>query len=360
MGRMSEAYMRGAAPMEGRGGYNANSALQAAGGAVGVPLIEEAAASIAIAESDRPIVLADYGSSEGRNSLAPLSAAVRVLRRRFGPDRAIIVAHTDLPGNDFSTLFEVVDSSAESYARDDKKVFPSAIGRSFFLPVLPPGHVDLGWSSYAAQWLSQNPAPLPGHIFARAATGEAAVAFARQARKDWETFVTLRAEELRRGGRLVVIMPAPNEAGLHPTAVLFDCAGDVLQEMIVEGAITAQERERMIVLSYPRSPEELLAPFGPEGQFAGLKPIHCAQIPIGDIAWTQYERDRDAAALADRRAAFFRATFAPSLARALDSAFEEKARTTFLVRLEAGVRRRLLECFGPSGNFVAKLLLEKA
>jgi hypothetical protein len=356
---MSNAHMRGAAPMEGRGAYNANSALQAAGGAVGVPLMEAAAASIAIDEGDRPVVCADYGSSEGRNSLVPLGAAVRVLRRRFGPERAIIVAHTDLPGNDFSTLFEVVDSSAESYARDDKNVFPSAIGRSFFLPLLPPGHVDLGWSSYAAQWLSRNPATLPGHIFARASKGEAASAFARQAKTDWETFLSLRAKELRRGGRLVVIMPAPDEAGLHPSAVLFDCAEDALQEMIAGGAITAHEREGMIILSYPRLPAELLAPFGPEGQFAGLKPNHCAHVPLGDVAWTQYEHDRDTAALAARRAAFFRATFAPSLARALDRASEERTNIAFLTRLEAGVRRRLLDRLSPTVNFVTTLLLEK-
>lgn len=81
----------------------------------------------------------------------------------------IVVTHTDLPANDFSNLFEVIDTSAESYARDDGNVFPSAVGRSFFRPVLPQSHVDLGWSSYAAMWLSRTPAPNPGHVFARSA-----------------------------------------------------------------------------------------------------------------------------------------------------------------------------------------------
>jgi hypothetical protein len=69
--------------------------------------LEQAAAEIAIPDDTRPIAVADYGCSEGRNSLAPLRAASRVLRERFGPDRAITVTHTDLPANDFSSLVSV-------------------------------------------------------------------------------------------------------------------------------------------------------------------------------------------------------------------------------------------------------------
>src|ERR1700734_3966979 len=133
--------------MEGRGVYNANSAVQATGGAVGLPLLEQAAAAIDPNDGDRPIVLAAYGSSEGRNSLAPMRAAIRVLRKRGGPERAIVVVHTDLPANDFSSLFESIDNSTESYAQNDANVFPCAVGRSFFRPLLPRFHVDLGWSS---------------------------------------------------------------------------------------------------------------------------------------------------------------------------------------------------------------------
>jgi hypothetical protein len=39
---------------------------------------------------------------------------------------------------------------------------------------------------------------------------------------------------------------------------------------------------------------------------------------IGDVACVQYEHDHDESGLARRRARFFRATFAPSLAHSLD------------------------------------------
>ena len=67
------------AAMEGGGSYNRNSAQQGAGGISALPLLEKAAASVAIAPADDPIVIADFGSSQGRNSLLPLSTAIKRL-----------------------------------------------------------------------------------------------------------------------------------------------------------------------------------------------------------------------------------------------------------------------------------------
>src|SRR5215469_9632373 len=147
--------------MEGKGFYNEYAAIPASGSALALPLLEEAARQISLDSSDRPIVIADYGSSQGKNSLAPMRAAIAVLRARVGTQRPIVVYHTDLPANDFSTLFEVLESDPASYLQDEHSVFPSAIGRSFYRPILPPSHVDLAWSSYAAVWLSRIPPPDP-------------------------------------------------------------------------------------------------------------------------------------------------------------------------------------------------------
>jgi hypothetical protein len=50
----------------------------------------------------QPIIIADYGSSQGRNSMTPMRIAVRSLRRRVGSYRPIFVFHVDLPSNDFT------------------------------------------------------------------------------------------------------------------------------------------------------------------------------------------------------------------------------------------------------------------
>src|SRR5271165_1320856 len=137
------------AAMEGGGSYNRNSAQQGAGGLSALPLIEKAAASVAIESDDYPVVIADFGSSQGRNSLLPLGTAIKSLRRRLGVDRPISIFHTDQPGNDFSTLFRVVHTDQSSYLRDQPNVFTFAAGKSFYESLFPPNTITLGWSSYA-------------------------------------------------------------------------------------------------------------------------------------------------------------------------------------------------------------------
>jgi len=72
---------------EARGSYNKNAASQAAGGALSLPLLEKAARELTLDPGDAPIVIADYGSSQGKNSLAPMRSAIAALRQRLLPRR---------------------------------------------------------------------------------------------------------------------------------------------------------------------------------------------------------------------------------------------------------------------------------
>jgi hypothetical protein len=73
--------------MEGGRAYAQHSRIPAAGGGLAIPLLEEAERRIALDAGDRPIAIADYGSSDGKNSLAPMRAAIAVLRGRVGQAR---------------------------------------------------------------------------------------------------------------------------------------------------------------------------------------------------------------------------------------------------------------------------------
>jgi SAM-dependent methyltransferase len=55
-------------------------------------------------DGDEPIVIADYGSSQGKNSLAPMRVAAEISRSRVGSDRPILVCHIDLAINDFNVV----------------------------------------------------------------------------------------------------------------------------------------------------------------------------------------------------------------------------------------------------------------
>jgi hypothetical protein len=79
--------------MEGNGAHNKHAELQAAGAASALPLLEEAARKIALEPWDQPIVIADYGSSQGKNSLTAMRVAIGALRTCLGPDRHLCISH---------------------------------------------------------------------------------------------------------------------------------------------------------------------------------------------------------------------------------------------------------------------------
>jgi S-adenosylmethionine-dependent carboxyl methyltransferase len=257
--------------MEGKGAYNRYAKLPAGGAALALPLLEKAVHCVALDTRDQGIVIADYGSSQGKNSMVPMQIAIRSLRRRVGGSRPISVFHVDQPSNDFNALFEVLDADPDRYVLDDPNVFPSAIGRSFYESVLPPDSVHLGWCSYAAVWLSRIPTLIPGHFISFRSTDAVRAEFDRQASQDWEAFLSLRARESRPGGRLVVVLPALADDGTSGFENIMDQANAVLAEMVADSAITAEERLRMVIRAHPRRKRDLLAPFARDGHFQHLE-----------------------------------------------------------------------------------------
>ena len=342
--------------MEGGGSYNRHAKVPAGGGSLALPYLEKAAQSCTLPPGSDPIVIADYGSSQGKNSLAPMRAAIRCVRTRVGNERAVVVIHVDQHANDFNILFDVLHSDPERYSMDDPSVFPSAIGRSFYENVFPRGQVDLGWCSYAAVWLSRVPALIPGHFVSLASTGEVRAAFDLQANDDWRLFLSLRARELRLGGRLVVVLPGLSDAGASGFEPLFNCANAVLAQLVHEQVICDEERKRMVLGAYPRRRAQLLEPFSPDGQFQFLSVEHCDLLDLPDAAWADYQLDNNVQALVSRRAAFFRAIFVPSLSAAISDAGRRQA---FAECLEQALKQRLCEQLAPLHSFVQVMVLAK-
>ena len=348
--------------MEGKGSYNKHAKLPAGGAALAMPLLEKAVQSLELEPVEQSIVIADYGSSQGKNSMAPMHVAIRGLRDRIGPSRAIFIFHIDQPSNDFNALFSVLHGDSDRYVIDEPNVFPAAIGRSFYENVLPPNSVHLAWSSYAAVWLSRIPALIPGHFFYLFSTGSVRAEFERQSAKDWETFLSLRAKELRPGGRLVVVLPALADNGSAGFEHIFQQANAVLAEMAAAGEITADERSRMIVGAYPRRKRDLLAPFAANGKFQQLTVESCEMFELPDAAWTDYQHDGDKEALTSKHALFFRSIFVPSLASALVPVREgdSEALVTFSNQIEQRLKRRLASQPAPMHSFVQTIVLAKA
>jgi hypothetical protein len=347
--------------MEGKGAYNKHAALPAGGAALALPFLEEAVRNLALDGGNRPVIIGDYGSSQGKNSLAPMQLVVKHLRPRIGSSRPIVVFHIDQPTNDFNSLFEVLATDPDRYALGEPNVFPCAIGRSFYERVLPPESVQLGWCSYAAVWLSRIPTLIADHFISLRSTDAVRAAFERQAAHDWRNFLELRASELLPGGRLVVVLPALADDGSSGFEGIMDHANSVLAEMVQAGVIAADERARMVLGSHPRRKCDLLEPFAEDEQFQQLTVERFDMSSVTDIPWTEYERDGDAEALATKHALFFRSIFMPSLATALDRvrAGDAEALGAFADQLEHGLKRRLASQPAAMHSLVQTIVLAK-
>src|SRR5215469_17458159 len=88
--------------MEGKGAYNRYAKLPAGGAVLALPLLEGAVRRLELDTNDQTVVIADYGSSQGKNSMVPMDIAIRGLRLRIGTNRPISVFHIDQPSNDFN------------------------------------------------------------------------------------------------------------------------------------------------------------------------------------------------------------------------------------------------------------------
>jgi len=322
--------------------YTEASRLRAAGLAQAIAVFERAAEEVTLPKAPQPIVVADYGAANGHNSLKPLSAAIAVLRRRTRHDHAILVAHTDVPRNDFAALFSTVADDPESYLHSDTATFTSAVGRSFYDQIVPSKTVNLGWTSWAIQWLSRTPCEVHDHVHVSRSRDEAVQsAFADQAALDWHNFVAFRGRELAPEGRLVALTLAADEDDTAGFAPLLDAIVEALGDQARDGLLCSDELRRMTIPTFPRAEKDFRAPFAPKGRFEGLMIEHLEMFNAEDRFWARYRLDRDAAAFGAQWAAFARFALFPSLVAALDGGTHDERAAKFAEQLEAGLAERL-------------------
>ncbi len=298
--------------MEGDGAYNEHSAPQHAAGELGLDLLTGAAERVPVDVADG-LSVADYGSSQGRNSMAPMRAAIGVLRRRVPAPYPILVTHTDLPDNDFAALFRTLRDAPESYLTDAESVYAFAAGRSFYEQIFPADSVTIAWSSITVHWLSRAPVLIRRHIFSPLASEDERGAYAAQAKEDWRRFLTHRGAELRRGGRLVVVGSGASSDGRSGAERLLDLANTVLVDLVDEGALDIGEYEQMVIPTYYRTREEFTRPLREEPLAGAFELESCSETALSDPLWSEFQRTRDRRDYAHKASDFFRAFSEPSV-----------------------------------------------
>lgn len=340
--------------MKGDGFYNRHSAMQATGIAALLSLWEASCRTVAIGEG--PVTVADYGCSQGRNSMVPMRLAIKVLRSRSGPSVPIEVVHTDLPSNDFSALFEALASDPNSYMNEASDVFPSAIGRSYFEPLFPPQRVTLAWTTWALQWMSDSTIEAPDHILAGMSAEPAVIsAVTQQQARDLERFLTLRSREMRPGAKLLAGFTA-RTADVTGWEWLLGELWLTLCDMKTEGWLSEPERKHLTIPIGLRTLAEIEQPFMQAGGFADLALDHLELFKLTDPFWEQFERTGDASAFAKHHADMTQAWCAPTIARLIGPSREPNA---FVNEMFARFEHRLSQRPRPHEPYMAAVVVSK-
>jgi hypothetical protein len=225
---------------------------------------------------------------------------------------------------------------------------------------MPSNSVNLGWSSWAIQWLSKVPSAVPDHIQVTFSADEGVrAAYAKQAAHDWHEFVAFRGRELCPGGRLVVMTLAIAEDGDFGFRPLMAALVACLDELTAEKLLSKDELHQMSIPIVGRREADFMAPFAPLGRFEQLSIDHLEVFDAEDRFWAEYRSDKDAEAFGARWAAFCRAAVFPALASALDCKVDDPRRTQFFDRLESALGERLAAAPEPTRIPLAHVVLLK-
>jgi S-adenosylmethionine-dependent carboxyl methyltransferase len=306
------------AVMKGHGFYNEHSRPQHKADSLGLPLLERAVEEMAVPRGAEPAAVADFGAAQGRNSLGPMRLAVEKIRRQTTVFSPIVVIHTDLPQNDFGSLFALVEASPESYLRSVENVFALAAGKSFYERIFPEGYISLGWTAISVHWLSKVPCSIPDHVYAQRAGQRVRKAYAEQASEDWLRFLGHRARELRPGGELIVVAVTTDDSGNTGGESLMDLTNEPVLAMVEAGSIRSEEYGRMNMPAYHRTMEEFTEPLRSGTLTEDLILKEGIRVGFPDQLWPEYEQTGDANAFAASYTEFMRAFTEAPLFTGLD------------------------------------------
>jgi hypothetical protein len=323
--------------MKGAGYYDQHSGTQLSAVRALKHWVDAAVGGLQLPASGRPITLLDLGSSEGRNAVCHMASIVAGLRRRT--DQPLQVIYSDLATNNFNGLFVNVEE-AERAGLVDSGVYTSAVGGSFYGPLLPPGTVHFATCFNAIHWLDRLPACLLDDVVyrrpypprrGRSVSPEATAAFTRQAERDLTLFLECRARELAPGAKLLLAGPGDTDHA-HPYEGLCDVLNDACLDLFAAGRIDRGAYGRLTLPCYFRTVSELLAPLERwDSRVRGAFAIDRAEtINLPTPFSAAFEREGDVEAYAGAYTGFLRAVTEPVVQAAFGESRGENGTVEYL------------------------------
>ncbi|CAF2618594.1 unnamed protein product [Rotaria sp. Silwood2] len=228
------------------GTYNTYSQPQLAAINLSISFIHQAIDALNIDNSllNNPLIIADFGTSHGANSIYAIKLIINYLREKKKDYREPLVIHNDLPTNDWEKVFKLLIN--------DNSYKAVASGHSFYEQCIPNNSLSIGYSSTSIHWLSKKPCNISNHCVSLFAIDDELIAFKSQARTDYMNFLENRSHELISGGILILAIPSLNDQGKcgnqNAKNLLYTCAEQI--------GLTSEELLNYTIPSHIRSYDE--------------------------------------------------------------------------------------------------------
>lgn len=254
--------------MRGAGYYSQNTIGAKAVIDAAADLVLEALSGMSLKDQATSFALADFGAADGGTSLDLMRKAIGFVRETI-PSRSITLTYTDLPHNDFSSLFRLlhglVPGRAENPLGQIENVFTFASGTSFYAQVFPAATLDFGFSATAMHWLSRLPGQIGDHVHAVGAAANEKALFREQALADWQRILLARARELKPGGKLVLANFCEDEAGCYLGNTgginMHDTFAKHWRRLYRAGRMTEAEYRAGTFMQFYKTVQEFTSPF---------------------------------------------------------------------------------------------------
>jgi hypothetical protein len=237
--------------------YNDNSALQATCQIVGNPMLAHMASTYGagMPKDAAGVRVAEYGCSGGRNSYAPMHTIVSALRHQRPDLRAECVLE-DLPSNTWQQVMAEAPRLTAAFAGGVQVL---CAGTSFYNQVCSEASLDFAYSYVASHFLSDS-MPLESHVMMHEGAPAERSAWEARAASDWESFLLMRARELKKGGKLLVSTMSRDESG-YSWKEFSHLVWESVRRASAKGSLSVREAEALSIPACLRSEAEILAPF---------------------------------------------------------------------------------------------------
>ncbi|KAK4416129.1 Benzoate carboxyl methyltransferase [Sesamum alatum] len=270
-------------PGDGVTSYANNSALQKAVISKALPFVDETLKAM-FSRADgfpRCLKMVDLGCSSGPNTLFVISHILDTIedlcrKKNHSNLPEFQVFLNDLPDNDFNNLFKLITRcSGRVIGKNEKRrCFLYGLPGSFYGRLFPSKTLHFAYASYSLHWLSQIPEGLGSNnkeniYMARTSPPEVFKAYAKQFQTDFSTFLSLRAQEMIAGGRMVLTLvgrsvedPSSKDHSAHYTLL-----SQTLLDMVAQGVVKMSDLYSFNVPIYMPCEQEVKTVIKNEGSF---------------------------------------------------------------------------------------------